>query len=518
MPKSCAMSCPLILLSKQTDFMKHYPNRSLVAVSVAALLAMAGCASHSDIQPSLSALDARQLGLDGTQAFDVSEQVAPWWQSYGDVQLSRLIEQALVGSPTIAVAQTRLQRVQAQELSTRGADQPTLQASTEVDRQLFTEHGLYPTPLAGTIRNTGTVQLASSWEFDLFGKQHAEVEASIGQTKAAVADMHAARLLLSSQVARSYVQLGRLQAQREVLQRTLTQRDEMLSLTRQRVQAGLDTQVELKQGEGFLPDTRLQIESLDEQISLARHALAVLTGQAPQALDQLDVKIDQLKPQAAPEAVPMDLLARRADVMAARWRAEASGHQVDAARAMFYPNINLTSYVGYNAIGLNRLLDPGSFQWGLMPAIHLPLFDGDRRRANLQGQVAERDASVANYNQTVLQAMQEVVDQLSSGQSIVRQQREQAAVQQSTEAAYALALQRYKAGLGSYLTVLSAESGVLAQRRMAVDLKARTLDSQMTLFRALGGSLQAAGPVPTQAHTPVSQDQLQTAKQTGDRS
>lgn len=485
----------------------------VVLAALAALAPLSGCSTHPEIQPSLQRLEGEPLGVQGAEPAPVAQDLSPWWEAYGDARLSSLIQQALTGNPNMQAAVARLQRVAAQERFTRGADLPQLQASAEVDRQRFTEHGLVPPPLAGAVANTGTLQLSGSWEIDLFGKQHAEVEASIGQTRASEADVQATRVLLSSQVARHYVALGRLQAQVSVLQRTLGQRDDVLKLIRQRVQAGLDTSVELRQGEGALPDARLQIEALNEQVMLTRHALAVLTGQAPNALDTLEVQLDALRLPAMPAAVPVDLLARRADVMAARWRVEATGHQTDAARALFYPNVDLVSYAGYNAIGLDRLLKPGSWQWGLMPAIHLPLFDGDRRIANLQGRVAEQDVSVASYNQTVLQAVQETVDQLGSLQAIARQQTEQRAAQGHTEAAYALATERYRAGLGNYLNVLAAETAVLNQRRQAVDLQARTLDAQFSLVRAVGGSLQPGGAAaPAAAITPSTTDAKQTHK------
>ena len=304
---------------------------------------------------------------------------------------------------------------------------------------------------------------------------------------------------MSSQVARSYVQLARLLAQREVAARTLAQRQELLSLIRQRVQAGLDTVVELKQGEGALPDARQQLEAIDEQVMVTRHALAALTAQPIQAADTLKPSWPALKAQALPAQVPMNLLGQRADVMALRWRAEAAGAQSDAARTLFYPNLNISAYIGLNAIGLQRLFDPGTEQWGVMPAIDLPLFDGNRRRARLQTQLAEQDAAVASYNQAVLDAVREVADHIGSAQSIERQQREQAQAQQALEGAYDVALQRYKAGLGPYLTVLSAEAAVLQQRRLAVDLQGRALDTRVGLAKALGGHWPGATALATSA-------------------
>lgn len=483
-------------------------------VALAAMgLALSACSTHGDIQGRLSALESGKLGLQQATLAEVDAAPQAWWTGYGDRQLASLIERALADNPSIQVAQTRWQRVQAQAVAVQGEHEAKLQASGEIDRQHFTAHGLYPYPVAGASLTSGTAQLAGSWELDLFGRQRAEIDSSIGQAKAASADLHAARLLLSTQVARTYVQLGRLQSQRAVAQRTLSQREEMLALVKQRVQAGLDTKVELKQADGALPETRVQLEALDEQIALTRHALAVLTGQAPNALDGLTVTLDALPVQQAPDNVPADLLARRADVMAARWRVESSGFEVDAARALFYPNVNLTSYAGYNAIGLENLFKPASWQWGLMPAVHLPLFDGQQRRANLMGKVAEQDAAIATYNQAVLQAAQDVTDLLASGQSLTRQQREQQAARASIETAYDLAMQRYRAGMGTYLIVLNAESSVLNQRRLAIDLQARVLDSQFALYRALGGSLQTTAASPA----PVSSSSPQTIQTRGDR-
>lgn len=499
-------------------------TRPLALAAVAGLGALVAGCSHQAIQPKLAAVDAQALGLNASEPKPVSVQLPEWWRACGDAQLDALIAQALADSPTIQVALTRLQRAQAQEMLSSGADKPQLQLTGKTDRQRFTEHGLYPPPVAGSTLTTGTLQLEGTWELDLFGKQRAEIEASLGARRASEADVQAARLLLSSQVARQYVQVGRLQAQREVALRTLAQREEVLALIRQRVEAGLDTNVELRQGQGAVPDTRQQIAAIDEQISLARHALAVLAGRAPKSLDDLNVSLERLSTPDVPRSLPLDLLARRADVMAARWRVESTRGMSDAARATFYPNIDLTSYAGYNAIGLSQVLQASSLQWGLLPAIHLPIFDGDRRLGNLSARVADQDAAVATYNQAVLQAMQESVDQLDSVRAVARQQGEQQAAQSHIESAHDLAMQRYRAGLGAYLTVLSAESAVLAQRRQAVDLKARALDTRFALIRAVGGgwpaaSAQAASPTESPVVTPAASPLTQnTPSQSGDRS
>lgn len=496
-----------------SDRISRLRQACTASLSVLALVALTACSTHPELQADVQALDAGKLGVQGVQAKVFSDALPAWWEGYGDPQLNALMKQALSGNPTVQVAQARLRRVEAMEAASRGADKPQIQASAGVDRQHFSKHGFYPPPLAGASVTSGTLQLQGKWELDLFGRQRAEIEALVGQKRAAQADVQAARMVLSWNVARAYLELGRAQFQREVSERTLAQREEMLGLIRQRVQAGLDTNVELKQGEGALPDARTQIEAWDDELTRMRHALAMLTGQAPDALANLLVK-DVVEPLPSPEHIPVDVLARRPDVMAALWRAQAAGHQVDSARALFYPNVDLVSYAGYNAIGLEQLIKPASWQWGLMPAIHLPLFDGEQRVANLQGKLAEQDVALANYNQTILQAVQEVADHISTTQSVARQRQDQRLAQKSVEAAYDLALARYKAGLGNYLTVLSVESAVLTQRHKAIDLLTQALDTQLNLIRALGGHLQAAAPgAPT-----ASSDNTKAAPQAGDRS
>ena len=187
----------------------------------------------------------------------------------------------------------------------------------------------------------------------------------------------------------------------------------------------------------------------------------------------------------------MDLLGRRADIVAARWRVEAATQDVGNAKTLFYPNINLNAFAGFQSIGFDKLLQSGSQQWGVGPAIRLPIFEGGKLRANLRGKSADLSAAIETYNATVVDAVRDVADQLTSSQAIARQQAEQASAQASAETAYSIALQRYKAGLGTYLNVLSAETSVLAQRRQGVDLAARALDTQVQLILALGGGYSA---------------------------
>lgn len=461
---------------------------TVLAIVSALVLTLAGCASSAGIAPTAQAIAPDRVGLDGSAS--PTAELAPgadWWRGFGDAALNDLIDRALAGNPSLKVAQARLARAQAAASGAQAADGPQINGSLDITRQRFSATSIYPAPLGGSIRTLGTAQVGASWEIDFFGRNRAAIEAAVGAQRAAEADVQAARIVLAGNVARAYVQLGRLFAQREIAVRALAQRDEILGLINQRVQSGLDTTVEQRQGEGALPETRQQIEQLEEQIALAHHALAALTGQAPNALDGLIVPLRSLQVVAIPAAVPADLLGRRADITAARWRAEAATSDMASARAAFYPNINLTAFVGLSSIGLDQLVKSGSEQYGAGPAIRLPIFDAGRLRANLRGKTADVDAAIESYNSAVIEAVHDVADQISSLQSIQRQEAEQARAGAAAEAAYSLATQRYKAGLGTYLVVLNAEASVLSQRRLAADLKARALDTQILLIRSLGG-------------------------------
>ncbi|WP_296444384.1 efflux transporter outer membrane subunit [Rhodoferax sp. UBA5149] len=466
------------------------------AVLIVAALGLSACASMSGIQAQATLRDAASLGLPVEPGVSVTLD-AQWWREFGDEQLNRLVEQALATSPSLRIVQARMARAQAGVDVTDAASGPQLNAGIDATRQLFTANGLIPPPLAGKIYETGTAQFSGSWELDFFGKNRAALDAALGNARATQADADAARMLLASHVVRSYVQLVRLNEQLAVAQRLLAQRQQALHLVQDRVNAGLDTRLELRQSEGTLPDARLQIETLQEQLTLARNALSALVGQPNRAVAPDLPTLSAIKNIANAATLPSDLLGRRADIAAARWRVEAATQDVSSARSQFYPNINLVAFAGFSSIGLDRLLGAGSEQWGVGPALHLPLFDGGRLRANLRGKAAELDAAIESYNATVIDAVREAADQLASTQAIGRQQVEQRAAQSFAENAYDIAVQRYEAGLGNYLQVLTSETTVLSQRRQGVDLAARALDTQVALIRALGGGYRAELPAAT---------------------
>ena len=429
-----------------------------------------------------------------------------WWRQFGDSQLDALVGQALAGSPNLAAAAARVTRAQAVVDATRGSEAPQVALDASLLRQRLSENGLLPPPYAGMVFNNPMAQVGLSWDADFFGRQRADLESALGSARAAQADADVAAQQIATQVVRTYFALARLESQREVAQRTLEQRTNMLTLIQQRVQAGLDTVVELKQGEGAIPDTRAQIEALDEQIGLTRHQLAALTAQPVESLSGLAPTLAQLHASPQPPVLGADLLARRPDIAAAIARVEASTHQVESQRARFYPDISFTADFGLSSISLSKFADLGSRTWGFGPALHLPIFEGGQLRAQLKGKSADRDAAIEAYNQQVIDAVREAADAATSAASITRQQAHQALALDAAESSYQFSQERYAHGLGNQLIVLNAETQMLNERHLDVDLRYRALDVQAQLMKALGGGWQApatgtssAAPVPAAA-------------------
>jgi NodT family efflux transporter outer membrane factor (OMF) lipoprotein len=455
---------------------------------------LAGCADPQGLGP------ARRLGAavptQGPQGQQGPGERTPWpdehwWQVYGDAGLDALVDRALQGQPALQAALARVRQAEAAADAQGAARRPQVGLAVELIDQRYTENGLFPPPLAGATRWTNSAQIGARWDLDLFGRQRAAFEAAVGQWRAVQADAQAARVLLAGRVAATWFELARLLESRAIAARSLQQREQVLALVRERLAAGLDTALELRQAEGLIAQAGGDIEALDEQLARTRHALAELSAQAPDALAAAQPALAALRERTLPATLPADLLGRRADLVAQRWRVESALRDVDSARAQFYPDIDLAAFVGLSSLGLERLLRAGSLTAGAGPALHLPLFDGGRLRAQLGARSAQADAAIEAYDATLLRALREVADEIASLRSLARQQHAQADAGRAAEAAHALARQRFEAGLGNVVAVLNAESAVLAQRRAAADLKARQLAADAALQAALGGGYQA---------------------------
>ena len=499
---------------KRTASAPPRPGRAarwLALAGTGALLA--ACAADPALGPHEqlpSAADAAQrlhLQADASAPAAVS---ASWWTSYQDPQLNRWIERGLHDSPDLRQAAARLAAAQAYAATVHAGEGPSLNASATSVAERVSGTGIFPPPLAGMVGTINDVDLVGTLELDLFGRLAARSEAARLGAEAAELDRQLAAIRLAGAISHAYFELARAQQARRIAQQIEQSRAGTLELVRERVRAGLDTQVERRLAEVTVPEIRVEIERSEEQITLARHSLAALAGQAPDAADEVQAQLPKDTVLAPPPSLPLDLLARRADVAAAQRRVQASLKGVAAARADFYPNVNLSALVGLDSLSTQRLFEYNSRTWQIGPAVHLPIFESGSLRAQLRAASAQTDEAIDAYNSLILQAAREVADTASAIAAVRRQRNQQELATANALAGSDLAVTRYRAGLGNFLTVLTAQTAVLAQQRAQVDLDARAAALDVNLALALGGGFRDA-PAPGDGATAAPRAAVPTA-------
>ena len=415
-----------------------------------------------------------------------------WWSAYADPQLTALIEAALIGSPSLAQAQARIAKAEAAYGATHATQLPTLEFDGSLSEVKESLNQGFPSQFAQFLprgyNSSGYLALKFGYEFDFWGKNRAAVAAAASEVRAAQAEAAEARLALSSGIALAYADLGRLFAERDVAERSAQLKEETAGLVSRRVENGLDTRAELKQAEAGAPAARAQMAAVDEEIAQTRNRIAALMGAGPdRGLVIERPAAVQVKAFGLPAHLAAELLGRRPDLVAARWRAEAAARRVGVARAQFYPNINLAAYIGQQALFANLLFKSSSQIGSVGPAVTLPIFEGGRLRAQMRGARADYDAAVASYEATLIQALQELADTAASARALTARLKESRTALAADEEAYKLTRLRYEGGLANYQSVLLAEDAVLQARVIVADLDSRAFTLDVQLVQALGG-------------------------------
>jgi len=457
-------------------------------------LLLAACITPPKVAPVVKPVERRvDLGLTGAPA----QIGSAWWTAYQDPQLNRLVEAALADNPTLGEALGRLHRAQSVVDATWAGLWPYVSYDASVTRERTSGKAAIPQQFAGSSLWLSGDLVNFSWALDFWGRQASLVRQARGEADAAALDAAAARLAIVSAVVRTYIDLERCYELVDVARREEQQRAQILDITRRRLSAGLDTNVELRQAAGEVPEAR--VERLADEAAIDRdvHLLAALAGRGASEYGQ--IQHPELRAEAVlplPTSLPIDLLARRPDVLAARLRITAAQAGLAVAKADFYPNINLLAFGGTAAVGeFPNLFLGRAATYGVGPALDLPLFDAGKLKAKYRANVADIDVAVAAYNQAVLTAVQETANQLSDITSLNTSLTEQQQSLDDAEAAFRLATERYKAGLTTYLTVLSTETQVLDARRQRVNLASALASARVNLLIDVGGDFRPDSPV-----------------------
>ena len=418
-----------------------------------------------------------------------------WWREFGDPQLDVLTSEALAGSPSLQVAQARLREAQAEATSASATRWPNTAVNAETARQRYSANGLYPAPFAGNWSTDGRVALDFSYDLDFWGRNREVLESARANVRAAEADHAAARLALTVAVARAYFNLDLQFALLDIANASLEQQNAILDLTQQRASRGLENIARVKQSQANVALTRAAVQYEEASIKVVRAQLGALAGAGPdRGVDLQRPHLTAQQKVQLPSVLPAELLGRRPDIVAQRWRVESATRGVAAAEAAFYPNVNLAAFAGFQAIGLSKLFNGGSAIVGAGPAVSLPIFNRRELRGELQSQRAQYDASVAQYNQTLIDAVNDVANVVTNWGGLVKEADEARLAEEAARAAYSITKERYRAGLDNYLTVLSSENEVFLTQAIRAQLFARGLNLTADLVRALGGGYSADTP------------------------
>jgi NodT family efflux transporter outer membrane factor (OMF) lipoprotein len=498
-----------LFIKKDTD--NNYTRMRINYLkSIIFLLFISGCARVPDDDlAQVSAPVPLDRSMESALAREFFEEggwpTERWWEMFEDPQLNDLIEIALKESPSINKALALVAKAEQEARKERAALFPTLDFEYEEQWQYFSKNGFersfFPIPLGSPpIRATDNqidLSLYFNYEIDFFGRNRNLFKAALGRARAERAEAKQATLILTALIVQTYIELQTKLIQREVLKDRLDQRNTLLKLITARKVHGIDATIPVLEREQSVYEAEQTVIKLDKEIALDRHMLSVLVGTGPdQDIAPCAMNAVFEKPVSIPANLSSDLLARRPDLAAQIWRVEAAAKDIGAAKADFYPRVNLMAFAQLESLSFNKLFTIGSKQGGLVPAVHLPIFTGGKLTANLKEKVAVFNQETYRYNEILLSAAQEVADQIVTLSATFDALSFQINSLETAENQLELQYSRYKYGISDFLSVLEREDNLFTQRYQLFGYERDYLLAVLKIVKALGGGYQAKQPLP----------------------
>ncbi|HAT29671.1 MAG TPA: multidrug transporter [Janthinobacterium sp.] len=419
-----------------------------------------------------------------------------WRDYFADPRLQELIGTALQNNRDLRTAALRIEEARAQYGIQRADRLPSVNASVAADRAR-TPAALSPagSPLLGNRVNAGLG--ISAFELDFFGRVRNLSDAALSLYLATDEARQAAQISLVAAVAQAYYTERAYAEQSALAEQTLAGRAQTYDLTRQRVEAGASSQLDLRLNQSLYEGARVAALTLARQRAQAGNALTLLVGQAPATSDTSIAPAAGAMPDdaalaafdALPAGLPSDLLTRRPDIRGAELRLKAANANIGAARAAFFPRISLTAALGSTSNAFSGLFHSGTGSWSFAPQLSLPIFDAGRNRANLSLSETRKNLAVADYEKTIQVAFREVADALAARSYLGQQVTAQRAVQEAQAARLQLLRLRYENGISSTLDVLDAQRELFSAQQALVQARLLRVSGAIDLYRALGGGL-----------------------------
>ncbi|HCA7078451.1 TPA: multidrug resistance outer membrane protein MdtQ [Citrobacter sedlakii] len=458
-------------------------------------LLLAGCAPMHDSHQTLAQqTPATHVDASLPASLKKGWPDSQWWQVYHDPQLNGLIEHALLHSPDMQVAEQRIQLAEAQAKAVETQDGPQLDFSADLERQKMSAEGLMgpfalTDPAAGTTGpwyTNGTFGLTAGWDLDLWGKNRAEVTARIGAVKAREAEREQTRQLLASSVTRLYWEWQTQAALSTLLQQIEDEQRNIINSDRQLYQNGITSSVEGVETDIDDSKTQQQLNDAAGKMKVIEAWLSALINAQSTSLALHPVALPNVESRL-PDRLGYELLARRADLQAAHWYIESSLSSVEAAKAAFYPDINLMAFLQQDALHLSDLFRSSAQQMGVTAGLTLPIFDSGRLNANLDIAQAQSDLSIANYNKAVVEAVNDVARAASQVATLAQKNAHQQQIEHDARRVVTLAEARFRAGIIAGSRVSEAKIPALREQGNGLILQGQWLDASVQLTSALGG-------------------------------
>ncbi|WP_312154658.1 multidrug resistance outer membrane protein MdtQ [Lelliottia nimipressuralis] len=415
-----------------------------------------------------------------------------WWKEFHDPELNALIAKALADAPDMQIAHQRIALAEAQAKMAVAAGGPQIDFSADAERQKMSAEGLMgpfavTDPAAGTTGpwyTNGTFGLTAGWDLDLWGKNRSQVEARIGKVNAQKAEMEQTRQLLASSVARLYWEWQTQAEIGHVLTDIKQEQESIIAVDRELYQHGITSSVEGVVTDINASKTQEQRAEVSGKMKAIEARLQALTNTTsvtltPHPLPKIDASL--------PPTLGYDLLARRPDLQEAHWYIEASMNDVDAAKAAFYPDVNLMVFLQQDALHLSDLFRSSAQQMGVTAGLTLPIFDSGRLNANLDIAQAQSNLSVANYNKAVVDAVNQVARTASEVETLMNKNQQQQQVEADTARVVAQAQARFHAGIIAGSRVSEAKIPALQEHIASLTLQGQYVDATLQLTSALGG-------------------------------
>ncbi len=467
--------------------LRHFAPTAFAAVALSLLAACAVGPNYS--RPEMPTPPAHRFFEGEEQARSIAD--APWWEIVKDPQLQALIREAIVNNLDLRTATARVAEARAQYGIARSFLFPQVGVSAGYDAQQASRltEPTQALPYKKTYQNWNA-GFPISWEIDLFGRIRREKEAAFAAYLATEEGRRAAVITLVADVASTYLFLRELDLQLDVARRTVQTNEETVRFYETRLKGGVSNRLEVDRAVANRARTAVVIPQLEQQIAVTENALALLLGRPPGPIQRGEALTEQHVPPGVPVGLPASLLERRPDVLAAEQQLVAANANVGAAKALFFPTISLTGFLGTVSSEFSNLLKADANVWQVSPSLFSPIFQGGRIRRNYDVAKARFEQAAAQYRKAALNSYREVANALVGVKKLGEQRLELEDGVEALSDAAALARSRYDTGLANYLEILNADQQLFDQELQLAQVRGEEMRAFVELYRALGGGWQ----------------------------